>query len=135
MRRVAVAVVHRDGLWLVAQRHPDVHLGGLWEFPGGKCEPNESAEAAALRELREECGIEALAERVLPELRHDYGERIIELTPVLCRWTAGEARPLESVQCRWVSLTELHQLEMPAMNAEILHELAQNPDADHIRKA
>jgi 8-oxo-dGTP diphosphatase len=120
---VAVAIVGRDGRWLVAQRHPHAHLGGLWEFPGGKCEADETAQAAALRELREECGVEAFVERVLPELRHDYGDRVVELTPVLCRWASGEARPLGSAACRWVSLHELRGLQMPAMNAAILAEL------------
>ena len=55
---VAAALVFRDGKLLITQRHPDAHLGGLWEFPGGKREPNETFEACLIRELREELGIE-----------------------------------------------------------------------------
>jgi 8-oxo-dGTP diphosphatase len=123
IRPVAVAIVLRDGRYLVARRPLGAHLGGLWEFPGGKCEANETATEAALRELREECGIEALPERSLRQFRHDYGDRIVELTPIVCRWVSGEARPLGSVECRWVSFNELCALRMPALNAEILREL------------
>jgi mutator protein MutT len=123
IRQIAVALVHREGRWLVAQRHPNTHLGGLWEFPGGKREAGETAIGAALRELKEECGVEAQAERVLSEVQHDYGDRIIQLTPIVCRWTKGEAIPLGSAACRWVSIEELRGLEMPAINAQILLEL------------
>lgn len=123
VRRVAIAIVLREGRYLVAKRHPDAHLGGLWEFPGGKFEATETAQQAALRELREECGIEALPERSLRQFRHDYGDRIVEITPTICRFASGEARPLGSVECRWVSLQELRELKMPAANAEILREL------------
>src|SRR5262245_51470504 len=123
VRRVAIAIVRRGDCWLVAQRHQQAHLGGMWEFPGGKSERGETPDQTALRELREECGVEAVVERILPQLRHDYGDRVIELTPVLCRWTRGDAQPLGSVACRWVGAEELRRLEMPAVNAEILREL------------
>ena len=117
---IALALVYRDRRWLVAQRPPDVHLGGLWEFPGGKIEAGELPTQAALRELREECGIRASAERTLAALSCDYGDRMIHLTPVICRWEAGDAQALASQECRWVSADELRALDMPAINATIV---------------
>lgn len=117
---VAIAIVHRNGRWLVALRRPDAHLGGLWEFPGGKLHDGESATDAALRELREECAVEADVERVLPPVEHDYGDRRVRLTAVLCRWRSGEPQPLSGEVCRWVTRGELAELAMPALNAEII---------------
>lgn len=118
--RVAVAIVRRGGRFLVGRRPQEAHLGGLWEFPGGKCEPGESEGDAAVRELREECNVCAIVTRLLPQLRHDYGDRIIELTPVICRWERGDGEPLGTEACQWSTLEELRQLPMPEMNGEIL---------------
>jgi mutator protein MutT len=117
---IALALVRRDDTWLVAKRRNEDHLGGLWEFPGGKREEYESIVDAALRELREECGVSATAERSLAPIAYDYETRRVEITPVLCHHLAGEARPLASVECKWVTFAELERLPMPAANAAIL---------------
>ncbi len=119
LQRVSLAIVHRDGRWLVARRRQAAHLGGLWEFPGGKLQPRETARAAALRELHEECGVHATAERTLDLQRCEYEDRVVELTPVVCQWVAGEAVPLGNEECRWVSPAELERLDMPAINSTI----------------
>ena len=123
VRHGAIALVRRGRNWLVARRHEEAHLGGLWEFPGGKCEAGESPEAAAMRELREECGIEGVARRALDAIEHDYGDRVIHLTPVVCDWVAGEAQALGNAECRWVPLAELCELAMPAANGAIVSAL------------
>ncbi|TWT40988.1 CTP pyrophosphohydrolase [Phycisphaerae bacterium RAS1] len=117
---VALAIIRRDGLWLVARRPRDVHLGGLWEFPGGKCETGETPAEAAVREALEECGVVVAADRTLASIRCDYGDRVIDLAPVACRWVSGEARPLASEECGWVTTEELRRLAMPEVNAAIL---------------
>lgn len=117
---VALALVQRGDHWLVAKRKRAAHLGGLWEFPGGKCQPRETPTQAALRELYEECAVRAEAHRVLDPVTCEYDDRIVLLTPVLCRWIAGEAQALASDACCWVTLAELEQLPMPTVNAVIL---------------
>lgn len=117
---VAIALVRRHSRWLVARRRNDVHLGGLWEFPGGKLHAGESSTEAAVRELMEECGVAADADRVLGVFTHEYDDRIVCLTAVLCRWIAGEPHPAGSEEVRWVDDDALRALEMPAMNAEII---------------
>lgn len=117
---VAIALVRKDELWLVARRRADSHLGDLWEFPGGKCQPGESATAAALRELREETGVTAMPRETLGTFRHDYGDRVVNITAVLCQWQSGDPHPRAAQACRWVATAELLELEMPAVNAQIV---------------
>ncbi len=125
---VAIAVVHKNGRWLVAKRHPHVHLGGKWEFPGGKNEPGENARQTALRELHEECGVRAVVECQLAPLNCDYGDRIVRLTPIICRWTDGEPQPLGCACVNWVTLDQMARLDMPAANAAIIQTLASMND-------
>ena len=120
---VAVALVQRDARWLVARRHADAHLGGFWEFPGGKCADGEAPSAGALRELREECGVIAAVEHTLKPVYQEYSDRSVNITPVLCRWRAGEAQPLGCADCRWVTFAELRQLNMPPANVGIINQI------------
>lgn len=122
---VSVAVVRRDRRWLVAKRPAGVHLGGLWEFPGGKQNPRESATEAALRELFEECGVRATAVRVAPSFQWRYADRTVELTPVICEWVAEEATPHASDECHWVTLDALRALDMPPASQRIIDWLAE----------
>jgi mutator protein MutT len=117
---VGLALVVHDGRWLVARRARDAHLGGLWEFPGGKRLPDEPLAQTAVRELLEECDVRATALHVLDPVVHEYEDRIVHLTPVLCRWQAGEPRPLGADACQWATLDELRQLDMPPPNAAII---------------
>jgi mutator protein MutT len=69
---VAAGLVFREGKLLITQRHPEAHLGGLWEFPGGKREPGETFERCLARELREELGIEIQVGELVESLTHAY---------------------------------------------------------------
>ena len=100
---VAAALVFRDGKLLITQRYADAHLGGLWEFPGGKREPNESFEVCLARELREELGIEVVVGGLVESLTHAYPEKTVHLKFYRCRWEKHEPQPLGCSAFKWVS--------------------------------
>src|SRR5260370_9284435 len=83
---VAAGLVFREGKLLITQRHVGAHLGGLWEFPGGKCEPDESFEQCLARELREELGIEVVVGELVESLTHEYPHKIVHLRFYVCLW-------------------------------------------------
>ena len=76
---VAAGFVFRDGKLLITQRHAEAHLGGLWEFPGGKREPDETFEKCLARELREELGIEVFVGELVESLTQEYAEKTVHL--------------------------------------------------------
>ena len=127
--RIAIALVQRGERWLVAQRRATAHMGGLWEFPGGKIEQQETPTQAALRELREECVVEALAVAEYSPQFHGYADRDVTLYPVLCVWQSGETESLDNAACRWVTMAELERLEMPPANAAVVAAMKQRLSA------
>ena len=78
---VAIGLVWKEGRLLIARRPEGVHLGGLWEFPGGKIDPGESPSECLLRELREEMGIEAEVTGTREIIPFTYPERLVRLHP------------------------------------------------------
>lgn len=109
--------------YLVAQRPEGKHLAGLWEFPGGKREANETLVQALARELQEEIGIRLLAAQPLITVRHQYADRIIELhVMAVLRWQ-GEPANCENQSLQWVNYQQLCQLPMPAADVPILKAL------------
>src|SRR5215472_18080299 len=104
---VAAALIFRDGKLLIAQRYHDAHLGGLWEFPGGKREPNEAFEPCLVRELQEELGIEVAVGELIESLTHAYSEKTVHLKFFRCCWLKGEPRPLGCNAFKWVTPEEL----------------------------
>src|ERR1700744_6143582 len=71
---VSAALIFHGGKLLISRRPAQAHLGGLWEFPGGKREPGETFEACLVREIREELGVEVSVGKLFAEVRHDYPE-------------------------------------------------------------
>lgn len=124
---VAAGLVFRDGKLLITQRHASAHLGGLWEFPGGKRELNETFEECLVRELREELGIEVEVGEMLESLSHAYPEKTVLLKFFRCRWKQNEPRALDCLDLKWVSAAELGEYEFPAADARLLKMLRSSP--------
>jgi mutator protein MutT len=108
--RVIAAVVTRQDRFLVCQRPPHKRHGGLWEFPGGKCEPGETDTDAIGRELREELGVDVLAVGDEAFAINDPGSPFrIAFLPVTIE---GEPVCHEHTALRWGRLAELAQLPL-----------------------
>ena len=120
---VSAALIFRAGKLLITQRHASSHLGGLWEFPGGKREPGETFEQCLVREIREELGVEISVGELFEEVRHDYPEKSVHLKFFCCRLLAGEPQPLDCAAVRWVDKTGLGSYEFPAADAQLLARL------------
>ena len=120
---VAAGLIFRDGRLLITQRHADSHLGGLWEFPGGKREEGESFEQCLRRELKEELGSDVEVGELVESITHDYPEKSVRLEFYQCRWIAHEPRPIDCADCRWVTKEQLADFEFPAADAQLLEKL------------
>jgi len=129
--QVAAALILREGRYLITQRRADVHLGGLWEFPGGKREPGESLEACLRRELREELGIEISNPMLFQVIPHDYPEKSVELHFFRCAISSGLPRPLGCEDLQWVAPDELGRYPLPPADRLLVEalrgETLQNP--------
>jgi len=122
--RVVAAVLHAaGGQVLITQRPAGKSYAGLWEFPGGKVEPGELAEAALRRELHEELGIRIGACRPLLTLRHEYPERQVELLVWTVEHYAGVAQGLEGQALRWLRVPELRNIDMLPADLPIIERL------------
>ena len=115
---VAVAIVEHKGQFLVGVRPESVPLAGLAEFPGGKVHDAETAAAAAVRECREETGLQVAVEREFFSTTHCYDHGLLEIQFFFCRLAGGErSRPISPF--RWVTAEELAILEFPAANEPV----------------
>jgi 8-oxo-dGTP diphosphatase len=120
---VSAGLIFRDGKLLITRRRPEAHLGGLWEFPGGKREPGEAFEQCLVRELREELGVEIAVDGLFEEIIHIYPEKTVRLKFFFCRLLAGEPQPLDCAALQWVGKSELNQYAFPAADAQLLDKL------------
>jgi mutator protein MutT len=119
---VLAAVVERDGRLLVTRRLEGTHLSGLWEFPGGKCEPGESHESCLQRELQEELGVAADVLEEIVSTEHAYPERTVRLHFRRCE-LAAPPQPLLGQEMRWVTRDELRSLPLPEADRALVEAL------------
>mgnify|MGYP000168031225 CR=1 FL=1 len=124
---VAAGLIFRHGRLLIAQRRANDHLGGTWEFPGGKRETGENFEDCLVRELMEELGVSVKVGELVEVVEHDYPEKKVHLRFYLCRLVEGEPQPLGCSALAWVTADELSQYEFPPADARLLEKLRNHP--------
>lgn len=122
---VAAAVIRHNGQILIAQRPLESMLGGLWEFPGGKQEPDETLVECLKREIKEELGMEIEVSRPVTVIKHGYTHFKITLHAFECRWVRGQPRSLGVADWRWVTLKEVDAFPFPRTDLKIIEALKQ----------
>jgi len=120
-----VAALIRDnaGRYLITRRRKGTHLEGLWEFPGGKREPDESLEESLGRELTEELGASFAVDDRVETIRWAYPEKIVVLHFFNCRLAAGTIAPQEGQLMEWVAPKDLRRFDFPPADAALLSRL------------
>lgn len=118
----AVALVDVDGRVLLAQRPEGKSMAGLWEFPGGKVEKGETPEAALIRELQEELGIDTKASCLAPLAfaSHSYDDFHLLMPLFACRRWEGNLRPMEGQTLAWVRPAALRDYAMPPADEPLI---------------
>lgn len=118
---VAVAVIkNKNEQYLIAKRSENVHQGGLWEFPGGKIENNETVLEALKRELFEELGITLIQATPLIQIPHDYGDKSVLLDVWCVDEFTGSAFGKEGQEICWVNASDFSTYDFPAANVPII---------------
>lgn len=122
---VACALLDADNRVLLAQRPEGKSLAGLWEFPGGKVEAGETPEAALVRELQEELGIETKTACLAPLTfaSHTYETFHLLMPLYVCRRYWGTPQPREAQALRWVRPTKLRDYPMPPADEPLIAHL------------
>ncbi|MFT5142824.1 MAG: A/G-specific adenine glycosylase [Rhodothermales bacterium] len=124
---IAVGVVWNAQDQVLIQRRPaDGLLGGLWEFPGGKCHEGEAPSEACSREIREELGIEVSVHEGFPIIRHAYSHFRIRLHAFSCRMVSGTPVSASNEPWKWVSQADLDAYAFPRANRRLIEALAAN---------
>ncbi len=124
MLKVVCAIIINEQRILVTQLSPGTNRALQWEFPGGKIDPGETAEAAVLREIGEELAIEIKIREPMNAVIHSDGEKDFELIPFLCTIQSGEIKLIEHNEMRWVNFETLEKMELSAADRQLI----QHPD-------
>jgi mutator protein MutT len=122
---VTAGLIFRQGRLLITQRRQGDHLGGLWEFPGGKQHANETLPECLVRELEEELAITVRVGEIVDEIEHTYPEKRVHITFFRCLLVQGEPQAIQCQAVAWVQRHELEQYAFPAADAQLLTKLRQ----------
>lgn len=120
---VAAIIENNDGDILIAKRNLKKAQGGLWEFPGGKIEKNESADDAIKREIKEELNIDIEINKWLIEKKYEYPERTINLILCSAKWIAGDLNLFEHEDSKWIKKEDIFKYEFAEADSEIINEI------------
>jgi mutator protein MutT len=125
---VAAGLVFRNGRLLITQRRANDHLGGLWEFPGGKREPGETYEQCLRRELKEELDLEVEPGELIETIIHSYPEKTVHLRFYRCTCGSADTRLLGCQAAAWITREELSRYSFPAADERLLAQLRQRAE-------
>ena len=120
-----MALIRRGDEFLIAQRKKGDSFGSLWEFPGGKKNPDESFEECVAREVKEEVDLDVRVDEKFMEIRRPYYERVIWLNFYLCSYVAGEAKPLDCERTEWVNVRDMKNYPFPPANETVIRKLSE----------
>ncbi|WP_413678726.1 8-oxo-dGTP diphosphatase MutT [Prochlorococcus sp. MIT 0916] len=124
IEKIGIALVfNSNGDLIIDQRLESSSMGGMWEFPGGKKESNESIEDTIKREVREELGIEVQVGNQLLSFDHSYSHRKLQFEVYLCKLKSGNPKPLASQKILWVAPIRLLDFPFPSANSKIISAL------------
>lgn len=119
-KEIVVAVLEKEGRYLLGKRPAEGLLGGLWEFPGGKVEPGETHAQALARECKEELGVTVTVGGLVATVKHAYTHFHVTLNVYRCRLTRGTAKPKTHTELRWVAPTDFGEYAFPKANHKFL---------------
>ena len=119
-------IVDANGVVFAAQRSATMSLPLKWEFPGGKIEPGETAEACLIREIKEELHVDVEIVAPLPANTHQYPNITVQLIPFVCKITTGEILLKEHLHFKWLSKDELLALDWAEADVPIVKYYLEN---------
>ncbi|WP_066630350.1 (deoxy)nucleoside triphosphate pyrophosphohydrolase [Labilibacter marinus] len=112
---VVCAIIKHQNKILVAKRSKNMPHAGFWEFPGGKIEPNETAQQSLIREIKEELGCQIDIVKPLPLFPYQYPDKEVVLHPFICHLKNSLPRVIEHEEIEWFKLEEINDLQwLPA---------------------
>ena len=122
---VTAAIIWQGDKVLITKRPEGTHLEGMWEFPGGKKEEEETLEACIEREIKEELGVEIRAERYLLSVSHEYETKVVDLHIFECSLVNGSPTPMEGQDMKWVNPCDMSGYNFPPPDIEIIEFISQ----------
>lgn len=123
---VAAVIQNEEGKILIAQRNLKKSQGGLWEFPGGKIEPNETKEEAIIREIKEEMDIDIEAKKFIGQKVFNYPDKDINLIAIECKQIKGDIKLNEHEDIKWVNKNELRNFNFAPADKFIVNAILEN---------
>ena len=122
---MVAAVIHKGNRVLITQRKLDGLLGGLWEFPAGKIQLNETPEQACVRAIREETTLLVEPTEYLTRVKHSYTHFKITMDVFHCHYRSGEVFLNDAVDYRWITVDQIDQFPFPRSNHKFFPLLTQ----------
>ena len=120
-KEIVVAVIKRNGRYLIGRRPENGLLGGLWEFPGGKVDRGEDHTRALTREVREELALDVTVGGLVASVTHAYTHFRVTLNVYACHAAHGTPRPNTHTELRWVRKVDFPDFAFPKANHKFLH--------------